>query len=286
MRLDSYDTAKLYLGEDMSAPEVHEIAGGEVVVFTTRCPGKSSSNEDAAAIVPVNPDAAVLIVADGVGGSDLGLEASNLTVRIIHRAVREACDNGLKLRSALLNGIEQAGERVHRVGRGAATTLAVVEIQDGRIRPYHVGDASVLLTGRRGKVKLQTVPHSPVGFAVEAGLLSDAEAIEHEDLHLVSNVVGADDMRIEVGPRRKLAKCDTVLLASDGLFDNLPGEEIVDLVRKGSLSSAADRLRQRVDENMVGERPDQPSKPDDFTFVLYRRKRVPNVSTIPPLAIS
>ena len=64
---------------------------------------------------------------------------------------------------------------------------------------------------------------------------------------------------------------DTVLLASDGLFDNLHTHEIVGVIRKGKLTRAAETLRSRTESRMAGEQPPhRPSKPDDLTFLLYR----------------
>jgi len=111
--------------------------------------------------------------------------------------------------------------------------------------------ATILLVGQRGKRKLQNVAHSPVGFAVEAGLLDESEAMHHEDRHIVSNMLGAADMRIEVGSSRRIAPRDTLLIASDGLSDNLDPEEMVERMRAGPLLEgarrlAADRVRRRV----------------------------------------
>ena len=78
-------------------------------------------------------------------------------------------------------------------------------------------------------------------------------------------------MRIEVGTPVRLDNLDTVLLASDGLMDNLYVDEIVEVVRKGRLPDAADELARRVAERMTNDSGGEPSKPDDLTFVLYRR---------------
>src|SRR5690606_2144872 len=109
------------------------------------------------------------------------------------------------------------------------------EIQNGVIRPYHVGDSAILLTGQRGKLKMQTIAHSPIGYAVEAGLMREEEAIHHEERHVISNVIGSDQMRIEIGPPVEMARRDTLVLASDGLLDNLLPSEIVGYVRSGPL---------------------------------------------------
>jgi serine/threonine protein phosphatase PrpC len=84
-------------------------------------------------------------------------------------------------------------------------------------------------------------------------------------------MVGAPDMRIEVGSARRLGARDTVLLASDGLFDNLSLSEIVGVVRAGPLERASAELARRCAERMSAPRDGEPSKPDDLTFVLFRR---------------
>ena len=79
------------------------------------------------------------------------------------------------------------------------------------------------------------------------------------------------EMRIEVGPRFELAPRDTVLLASDGLTDNLTLAEIIALVRKGPLTQAVAKLAALARERMSTRLPGTPSKPDDLTIVAYRR---------------
>ena len=79
---------------------------------------------------------------------------------------------------------------------------------------------------------------------------------------------------VEVGPTVQLAVRDTVLLASDGLFDNLFIDEIVDSICSGPLVAAANRLVERARARMRGEeRADLPCKPDDLTIVLFRPRR-------------
>jgi serine/threonine protein phosphatase PrpC len=119
-------------------------------------------------------------------------------------------------------------------------------------------------------VKWQTIPHSPVGFAVEAGVLDEEEAMHHEERHVVSNVVGSAEMRIEIGPEIRLAPRDTVVLASDGLLDNLTMDEIIARVRKGRLDKAVRRLAVDTRRRMTCPEEGQPSKPDDTTIIAYR----------------
>jgi PPM family protein phosphatase len=126
------------------------------------------------------------------------------------------------------------------------------------------------MTGQRGKVKLQTIPHSPIGYAVEAGLMDEKDAIHHEERHVISNVIGSDQMRIEIGPPTEMAPRDTLLLASDGLFDNLLPNEIVDAIRSGPLDRAIGSLVEVAQKRMANQNGTAPSKPDDLTVIAYR----------------
>lgn len=246
------------------------IAGGWVVACSVRCPSSEGANEDAAIILPVDDKTALLAVADGVGGSRAGDRASAIAVQSLKSAVAATTGQRTSMRTAILNGIDQANDAVQAMGVGSHTTLAAIELHGAKVRPYHVGDSMILVVGQRGKIKLQTICHSPVGFAVESGLLDETEAMHHKDRHLVSNLVGTPDMRIEIGAPLDLAPRDTLLLASDGLFDNLHVEEIVDRIRKGPLDEAVKDLATRARARMMQPEVGQPSKPDDLTILGYR----------------
>ena len=218
-------------------------------------------------LVELDAGSCVLIVADGLGGQPAGATASEIAVRTLARSLQRT---DATPREAILQGFDRANHQIIESGSGSATTLAVVEIRNNQLRPYHVGDSMIVVTGQRGKQKLFTVSHSPVGYAVEAGLLDEEEAITHAQRHLVSNVVGAEDMNISMGSLVRLAPRDTLLLASDGLFDNLYYEEIIAIIRKGTLPAAAARLVELAHQRMAGKDTEQPCHPDDLSFILYR----------------
>jgi protein phosphatase len=262
---------KMFLNEDMSSSETFAVSGGSAVVLTKPEPTGGGPNEDGAAIFALDAVSAVLVVADGVGGHPGGAHASTVAIEALGRAIAGRRSEG-SLRSAIVNGFEEANEAVLALGVGAATTLAVAKIESDRVRTFHVGDSMIALIGQRGRRKLVTVPHSPVGYAVESGYLDERDAMHHAERHFVSNVVGSDTMRIDVGPSVPIGARDTVLLATDGLLDNLFMDEIVEHVRKGRLPKIADAMghacRSRMTPGHGG-----PCKPDDMTFVLYRRDR-------------
>jgi len=255
----------------MEAPgeSLLRVAGGAVLAWAAPKPGAATS-EDALLALPLAADAAVLAVADGMGGAPGGAAAAARAVEAMANSVEEGLARGLPLRVAVLNGIEQANESVLEMGTGAATTLAVAEICGGVVRAYNVGDSEVMIIGQRGRLKLRTVSHSPVGFAVQAGLVDQDQAMHHEDRHLVSNFVGSRDMRIEVGSPVRLGPHDTLLVCSDGLVDNLRLSEIAGMVRRGPLDLAIRALAEAAAERMLQGSDRQPGKPDDLSVLGFR----------------
>lgn len=248
-----------------------DVAGGMVVAYSCPDPDKETENEDSVAVIPYGPVAAVLVVADGAGGLPAGKRASLTAVTTLADSLHSAMDKTTLLRTAILNGIEAANEAVLGLANGSATTMTVITIEGLHARSYQIGDSEAIIVGQRGLVKLQTTAHSPTGFAVEAGFLGEREALHHEERHLVSNFLGMVDMRIDVGALVKLNPRDTVLVASDGLVDNVHAEEIVECIRMGPLTDAVGRAVDLARHRMRAFRDGQPSKPDDLSLILFRK---------------
>lgn len=264
--------AHVFTSADMDGPETFEIAGGQVLFYSRRCPGKETPNEDSLAFFGVSDDVGVLVVADGMGGEEAGHVASAIAVKAVVRSLEEMLSSHATVRSAVLDGIEQANREILQLGVGAATTIAVAEIQSGSTRAYHVGDSPIAVLNANRHVKAYTIAHSPVGYAVEAGVLDDAEAMLHPERHVVSNYLGSEKMRIEVGPVVPYSPGDTVLLSSDGLGDNLSLDEVTDAVCNQDLMWGFEALLRATQERMnLPFDTDLPSKPDDLTIVAHRR---------------
>jgi len=246
-------------------------AGGEAAVYCRRSPDKETGNEDTLAVIPLAGDTVVLAVADGAGGLPAGQRASRTAIRTVIESLKAVSDPSVMLRTAILNAMEEANAAVMALANGSATTLTVVSVEGRLVRPYHVGDSAALVTGQRGRLKMQTIAHTPVAFAVEAGFLDEVEALYHAERNLVFNFLGTADMRIEVGAELELAERDTLLLASDGLTDNLHLAEIVEIARKGPAAETLAQLAAHARERMLTPEAPTPSKPDDLSIILFRK---------------
>jgi len=260
-----------YFECNMQEPAVQKSDLGNCVVYSSPCPGREGPNEDAAALIKVAADHCLLVLADGFGGHPAGAWAAATAIRQVEIAVCERGTSEDNLISSIVEGFEQANEAVRKPGAGSATTLTVVDIEGERARPYHVGDSAILIVGQRGRIKIRSIVHSPVGYAVESGLMDEQEAMNHAERHIVSNMVGSEEMRIEIGPNLRLAPRDTVIIGSDGLWDNVLFEEVVEIIRKGVLVAGVQKLVDLSHDRMNSPQEGKPSKADDLTLIAFRR---------------
>ena len=271
--LKKLDTSLVPNEDTVGGPEYYEAGPGRLAVYTCSSPDKDRPNEDRIAVVPHGDSSLILMVADGAGGHANGDTASSTAIKLICKSIRKTGHENSELREAILTGIETANARLLDSAPGSATTISLAEIHRDTVRTYHAGDTEIIVTGLKGKLKYQTLIHSPVGYAVEAGLLDEADAIMHEDRHIVSNVLGFPDMHITIGSPFRLDAYDTLLIATDGLFDNLQKDEILELIRKGTLKNCANNLVEMASERMFEKDREKPSKLDDLSFILFRPNR-------------
>ena len=258
----SLNAPVMLFGQDLSEPQQVTLKAGQAMVFSRSHAGRSGANEDALGIFEDVSGRTCLAVADGVGGLPQGLEAATLAIGLLAEASRR--EGG-----AIESRIETANQKLLTQLPNAATTVCVAEISDGALVSCHAGDSTALVVGQRGRIKLRTQSHSPVGIK-EANGLDEKEALFHPQRHLLNNMMGDRALWLEKQDALELASRDTVLLGTDGLWDNLFLSEIVEMIRLGELSESAEKLAETVIQRMSHPVAGVPSKPDDISFILYR----------------
>ena len=259
---------RTFSGCNEPVPVGLDTSTGETRFSSVPGDGEGAENEDAAGVWELAPDVIVLALADGMGGGPEGGEAASLAMDCLDDRLGR-WKVGASLRPAILDAFDATNDALCAAGKGSGTTLVVVEIDAGRLRTYHAGDSGALVVGQRGRVHHETIPHSPTGYAVAAGVLEPDEVHDHEDRHYLSNCLGSPELRIEVGPRIELSARDTVLLASDGILDNVRREDRIEAIRKGPLDEAAREVADSAQAAIEG-RGAVDGHADDATLLLYR----------------
>ena len=218
------------------------------------------SNQDSV-FVGLTPQGALALVADGMGGHKSGELASQKARDILITALARAQKHPPL---AIARAVQQANldifdyAEAHPESRGMGTTLTVVLLDDHVALIGHVGDSRAYLI-RAGKIRQLTRDHSWVAERVRQGLLSDAEAKQHQWRNIITNAVGTrPELTLELSALI-LQLGDRLLLCSDGLTLLLADELLLQLAGSAPPEEAVAELVRRADER---------GSPDNVTAAL------------------
>jgi serine/threonine protein phosphatase PrpC len=218
----------------------------------------------------------LFIVADGMGGHQAGEQASAMAVESIEAFAL----NTLKWFFLLKGGadqdilkefqtaLQQADAKVcqeaaqHSELAGMGTTVTMAHSIGSRLFVVHVGDSRCYLL-REGELHRLTHDHTLVEELMARGQIQPEEAAHHHLRHVITNVVGGDEVGVRVECHRiELEAGDTILLCSDGLTTMVSDDRIAAVLR------AEDDPRAAC-ERLVTEANEQGGK-DNITVIAAR----------------
>jgi serine/threonine protein phosphatase PrpC len=241
--------------------EMIDIGNYRIGYFICRKNESKSNNEDALFIFHQENNI-VMGVSDGAGGHPKGDEASSIaTKNIIHYAKKN------KEFYNYIDAIENANQEVINLKAGAFCTLSMCFIQNDEVRYYSVGDSEIVHWNAASNEIYSNVPHSLVGYLVEGGAVSQEDTLDHPDRHYVCNLIGDPSIRIETTSKVEIKKGHTILIGSDGLFDNFTHQTLAQMVSKGQIETAFETLCKLCTE----QNPKTWKKDDDISFILLRK---------------
>ena len=189
----------------------------------------------------------LLVVCDGMGGSNAGEVASRLAVEAVVRVFSE--DKGDDVVAALSHAVTAANEEVHEHSRsradlqGMGTTCTVAALKGDRVALAQVGDSRAYLV-RGGNIRQLTEDHSLVAQLVARKQLTPQEARTDPRRNVVTRSVGVGPT-VEVDARmfeEPLRAGDTLLLCSDGLHGQVSDEDLAGIASGESLERACREL--------------------------------------------
>lgn len=187
----------------------------------------------------VRDDAALWLVADGMGGHANGRWASQTLVASF-AALAAPVVGEATLLAAFGDGNSAIFAEGKRAGAAMGTTGVLLHIAGGTALCAWVGDSRAY-RWRGGALARLTHDHSLVQEMVDRGSLAPEEAEAHPLGHVLSRAVGAD-AEVAADVRRDAARPgDRYLLCSDGLTKVVADDEIAQVLGEPP-AAAADRL--------------------------------------------
>lgn len=212
--------------------------------------GKVRLNNEDQAIALTNASGNVLlVVCDGMGGQNKGDLASSLAVNTIISSFknRKGFLNSYFARLWVGQAIREANKSIYDQsqsnpayhGMGTTVTLLLI-IKDVAIMG-HVGDSRCYFLKSHHDLVQVSEDQTYVGYLLRTGQITPEQALTHPKRHVLMNALGiypSASVDIKVFPYLG----EEVLLCSDGLYNNVPVEDIAAVV-KGS-----DSVEQKVNE--------------------------------------
>ena len=174
------------------------------------------------------------IVADGMGGHQCGEIASRIAVEAVQDHVKRFMSADLDTTSAmgiLYEALSRANKRIldyaglEPTCNGMGTTLTLLFHCNRLSLIGHVGDSRAYIL--QGDELIQaTEDHSLVAELFRSGELSEEEALNHPQRHVITRALGmGDNLRADLFPV-DLKHEDRVLLCTDGLTNLVSDEEL------------------------------------------------------------
>ena len=209
--------------------------------------GRKEKNDDAVSVSKNKQGALIAIVCDGVGSHSNAAYSSNYIVTTLEKEWQDLtfanfnnmknwlCDRIEKFNTELFSKSKDKNEKM-------GTTIVSVAIFDGQVVVYNIGDSSAYGLTRDNEMNVLTVEDSFVGALISAGAITEEEAKNHPERHVLTQAIATKENIERHTFIDDLSNYDYFLLCSDGLTNMVENEEIQNIVRNNELTFAVDDL--------------------------------------------
>ncbi len=251
-----------------------------LVAVLTKALGIQQSSLPPAQAPHADDQGHIFLVADGIGGSAAGKEASALAVK----SIEEFLVNTLKwffqlkgvekenVMAEFQDALRQADARIfreieqHPELEGMGTTLTLAYSLGANLFVANAGDSRCYLF-RHGRLNQLTTDHTLAQDMVRRGLIppTDRERIIHG--HMITNAIGGPTPGVWAEVHKTTLEAeDVVLVATDGLTNCVPDEQIAATLKAESDPQAAC-------ERLVAQALEQ-GGPDNVSVIIARYETI------------
>ena len=174
----------------------------------------------------------VLAVADGMGGYVGGEIASKTAVEAIAYYFKNftfAAPVQLEKAIQYANSCILSKTMIDPSLKGMGTTISIVTLARQYAFWGHVGDSRIYLY-RSGELKQISLDHTIVQVLLEKRKITQNEAKEHPQRHVLTRAVGVDENLLVDSGAFQIQPGDRILLCSDGLTSFLDKQELSDAI--------------------------------------------------------
>lgn len=219
------------------------------------------NNQDSYAACELSHSAVLAVVCDGMGGAAEGALASSEAVKAIKERITERYYgdmSDISIKSLLVSAVENANKTIYDLSltdekyEGMGTTVVAALVANSYVYIAHAGDSRAYKISN-GVLNQLTKDHSVVQRMVEIGQITEEEAVDHPDKHIITRALGVDEtIKIDFC-QEAFEDEDKLILCSDGLTNYIDDEDILRLTGDGCYYDYADRLVNLANQNGGGD---------------------------------
>lgn len=199
-------------------------------------------NEDQALILMNSYNEVFLVVCDGMGGAEKGDVASKMAIEMLSTAFKKKKKHSYmgfnkhwitKVCKSINRKLYSLSEKMKKKNKGSTkiglgSTMVAVLIADSKMMIANIGDSRAYIL-KNGKLEQLTSDQTYVDYLVRTGKMEEESAKSHPDRHILTNALGIyNSLSIAISERPY--KGESVLLCSDGLYNNLEDKEITNII--------------------------------------------------------
>lgn len=178
----------------------------------------------------------IFAVCDGMGGEELGEEASFTAVHALHEFHKSAFPDSLNisdLQELMDSYIEKSNTQIFEqslaLGKRMGTTLASIVFCQDKAMALNIGDSRVYLLHNLSLTKL-TSDHTEAERLIRLGLINKNSEQFHKSKNILTRHLGVNPangmMEADYSAEIKVSKGDIYLVCSDGLSNPLTDAEL------------------------------------------------------------
>lgn len=210
-------------------------------------------NEDA---IFSRPDIKLWAVADGMGGHEAGNIASGMIVRTLGEIdIKNNLNNFVAILEDTILDVNKRLLEYSEImlgGKTVGSTVAILLIKGNVGICMWAGD-SRLYRYRNNNLEQITIDHSYVTELLKKGSISTEEAENHPDSNVITRAVGTcESLYIDIDVF-DVGMGDTFMLCTDGLYNAVANESIVDCLQEDNVETAVNSLIQTALNNNASD---------------------------------
>jgi PPM family protein phosphatase len=186
---------------------------------------------------PIGPHGILLAVADGLGGHDDGEIASHIAVEAIAQTLFALQQQRLSAAARLTLATQEAQNAICRYtatapgSRSMSSTLTAVYIVQDTITIAQIGDSRAYRLSN-GLLTQLTEDQTIVHMMLKKGMLTDEEAQNHPDKHVILQALGQGRPVSPEITHAPFQHDDCILLCSDGLSSYVDHQRIESILNE------------------------------------------------------